>query len=135
MHADAVSTRVREAEATEATINAAREAYRPPPARASALWFVVAELPGLGPMYHTSLTAFRAMFMHCARALAAPRPAAGAAAGAAGGGGGGGGGGGAEALQAQLAALSGLITRHVYTTVGVLPGRGGGGRCRPASLP
>lgn len=56
---------MREAESTETTINNAREGYRGPPARASSLWFVVSDLSGLGPMYQTSLAAFKAMFVHC----------------------------------------------------------------------
>jgi hypothetical protein len=125
-----VSSRLAEAEATEATINAARESYRGPPARASALWFVVTDLSRLSPMYHTSLAAFKAIYATCVRAsvarkqgpaaavatAAAPAAAAVAAAAAAGSTGAGAG----EALQIQLAALTDLITAHIYATVSCL---------------
>lgn len=100
---------MREAEATEATINAAREGYRRPPGRAAALWFVVSDLPGLSPMYQTSLAAFKALFIACI-----------GPGGGGGGGGqpaGGGGAGGGAALEARLAALTEALTAHIYHTV------------------
>lgn len=102
---------MREAESTEATINAAREAYRAPPARASTLWFVVSDLAGLGPMYQTSLAAFKAMFVHCIATVPTATPGSAAAASAAGAE-------GREAvLQVRLEALRDYLTAHIYTTV------------------
>jgi hypothetical protein len=60
-----IQSRVREAELTELQINQARDEYRYPPAEAARLWFVVADLIALHPMYTASLTTFMAMFQHC----------------------------------------------------------------------
>lgn len=46
----AINTRVMEAQATEASINAARESYRPAAARASTLYFVVSGLSAIDTM-------------------------------------------------------------------------------------
>jgi hypothetical protein len=93
---------VREAESTEATINAAREGYRGPPARGATLWFVVSDLPGLGPMYQTSLRAFKAMFVHCIAAATTPGASAPGA---------------AARLAARLAGLTDYLTSYIYNTV------------------
>lgn len=42
--------RVKEAEETERSINAAREGYRPAATRGSILYFTVADLAGINPM-------------------------------------------------------------------------------------
>lgn len=52
---------------TELQINEARSGYRHPPSVAARLWFVVADLVSLHPMYTTSLATFTAMFGHCIR--------------------------------------------------------------------
>ena len=57
-----INVRVREAEDTERQINAAREVYRPVPIRASILYFVIADLAGIDPMYQYSLGWFLALF-------------------------------------------------------------------------
>jgi hypothetical protein len=59
-----IQSRVREAELTEAQINQARDEYRGPPAVAAHLWFVIADLAALGPMYQASLAAFKGMYQH-----------------------------------------------------------------------
>jgi hypothetical protein len=63
-----IQSRVREAELTELQINEARDAYRHPPSEAARLWFLVADLAALHPMYSASLSAFTAMFQHCMKA-------------------------------------------------------------------
>jgi dynein heavy chain len=60
-----ISSRVREAELTELQINEARDAFRHAPAVAARLWFVIANLSALHPMYTASLAAFAGMFRHC----------------------------------------------------------------------
>jgi hypothetical protein len=60
-----VQSRVQEAELTELEINKARDQYRHPPAEAARLWFVVAALVALHPMYTVSLESFKRMFRHC----------------------------------------------------------------------
>ena len=46
-----IQTRVHEAEVTEAQINEAREVYRRVPMRGSILYFVLADLAAVDPMY------------------------------------------------------------------------------------
>lgn len=89
-----VMSRVREAELTELQINEARDAYRHPPTVAAGLWFVVAELVNLHPMYTVSLVAFVAMFQHCIRASPA-----------------------AATLEARMAGLVTYMYSHVYRMV------------------
>ncbi len=50
-----MQTRVREAEETERQIHEAREAYRSVPVRGSILYFVIADLALVDPMYQYSL--------------------------------------------------------------------------------
>lgn len=50
---------------TEVQINRARDEYRLPPAEAARLWFVVADLAALHPMYTASLAGFTGMIRHC----------------------------------------------------------------------
>ncbi|WIA17601.1 hypothetical protein OEZ85_014416 [Tetradesmus obliquus] len=59
-----IQSRVREAELTEAQLSQARDEYRGPPAVAAHLWFVVADLAALDPMYQASLAAFKGMYQH-----------------------------------------------------------------------
>jgi len=87
-------SRVREAELTELQINEARDAYRHPPTVAAGLWFVVAELVNLHPMYTVSLVAFVTMFQHCIRASPA-----------------------AATLEARMAGLVTYMYSHVYRMV------------------
>lgn len=72
LHAAAVvQSRVSEAEYTEQQINKARDEFRFAPAQAARLWFVVADLVALHPMYTASLATFTAMFRHCISAAPA----------------------------------------------------------------
>jgi hypothetical protein len=122
-----IAARVREAEAHEATVAAAREAYRGPPARAAALWLVVSALPRLSPTYQTSLAAVKAMFARCVSAAATASAGASSAAAAGGGraGGGGSSNGGGSALggaarpglDSRLAGLTASVTAHIHARV------------------
>jgi dynein heavy chain len=58
----ATQNRVSEAETTERSINEAREHYRPAATRGSILYFVVADLSLISPMYQFSLPYFSRMF-------------------------------------------------------------------------
>eukprot|EP00951_Prasinocladus_malaysianus_P010352 scaffold75916_cov45-Prasinocladus_malaysianus.AAC.1 len=60
-----IQGRVKEAEETEKSINEAREFYRPAANRGSILYFVIADLALIGPMYQYSLTFFNKMFNKC----------------------------------------------------------------------
>ena len=57
-----INGRVKEAEQTEASINETREKYRPAAIRGSILYFVVADLALIGPMYQYSLNFFMKLF-------------------------------------------------------------------------
>ncbi|XP_019622649.1 PREDICTED: dynein heavy chain 6, axonemal-like [Branchiostoma belcheri] len=57
-----ISTRLAEAEETEAKITTAREKYRPVSARGSTMYFVVASLAEIDPMYQFSLKYFKQLF-------------------------------------------------------------------------
>ncbi|XP_060941446.1 dynein axonemal heavy chain 6 [Limanda limanda] len=59
---EAIKHRLQEAEATELMINAARERYRPVATRGSVLYFVVASLSEIDPMYQFSLKYFKQLF-------------------------------------------------------------------------
>lgn len=56
---EAIKHRLEEAEATEIMINSARERYRPVATRGSVLYFVVASLSEIDPMYQFSLKYFK----------------------------------------------------------------------------
>lgn len=56
---EAIKHRLEEAEATELMINSARERYRPVATRGSVLYFVVASLSDIDPMYQFSLKYFK----------------------------------------------------------------------------
>ena len=60
-----INGRVKEAEQTEASINETREKYRPAAIRGSILYFVVADLALIGPMYQYSLNFFMQLFSQC----------------------------------------------------------------------
>lgn len=85
---------MREAELTETQINQARDEYRGPPAVAARLWFIVADLAALDPMYQASLAAFQAMYQHSI--MAAPS---------------------APTLEARLQALVVFMTAYVHQMV------------------
>uniref|UniRef100_A0A4W5KC64 Dynein heavy chain ATP-binding dynein motor region domain-containing protein n=1 Tax=Hucho hucho TaxID=62062 RepID=A0A4W5KC64_9TELE len=56
---EAIKHRLEEAEATELMINAARERYRPVATRGSVMYFVIASLSEIDPMYQFSLKYFK----------------------------------------------------------------------------
>nr|XP_035128016.2 dynein axonemal heavy chain 6 isoform X3 [Callithrix jacchus] len=58
----AVKTRLEEAESTEQMINVAREKYRPVATRGSVMYFVIASLSEIDPMYQYSLKYFKQLF-------------------------------------------------------------------------
>ena len=60
-----IKARVLEAEKTELEINEAREEYRPVATRGSLIYFVVADLGRLDPMYQYSLSYFNKLFNYC----------------------------------------------------------------------
>jgi len=60
-----ISERVKQAEQTEKDINAAREQYRPMATRGSLLFFVIADMALVDPMYQYSLNYFRKLFNNC----------------------------------------------------------------------
>ncbi|XP_026216049.1 dynein heavy chain 6, axonemal isoform X2 [Anabas testudineus] len=59
---EAIKHRLGEAEATELMINSARERYRPVATRGSVLYFVIASLSEIDPMYQFSLKYFKQLF-------------------------------------------------------------------------
>ncbi|KAK1792527.1 hypothetical protein P4O66_012465 [Electrophorus voltai] len=59
---EAIKTRLAEAEATEQMIDTAREKYRPVAARGSVIYFVIASLSEIDPMYQFSLKYFKQLF-------------------------------------------------------------------------
>ena len=59
MTSEAIQLRLQEAEATEEMINAARERYRPVATRGSLMYFVIASLSEIDPMYQFSLKYFK----------------------------------------------------------------------------
>ncbi|XP_036606051.1 dynein heavy chain 6, axonemal [Trichosurus vulpecula] len=58
----AIKTRLQEAESTEKMINAAREKYRPVATQGSVMYFVIASLSEIDPMYQYSLKYFKQLF-------------------------------------------------------------------------
>ncbi|XP_037383628.1 dynein axonemal heavy chain 6 isoform X1 [Talpa occidentalis] len=58
----AIKTRLKEAESTEMMINAAREKYRPVATQGSVMYFVIAGLSEIDPMYQYSLKYFTQLF-------------------------------------------------------------------------
>lgn len=61
----AIGERVTEAEATEAEINEARSRYMEVATRGSIIYFVIADLAMIDPMYQYSLAYYAAMFQRC----------------------------------------------------------------------
>ena len=61
----AIKGRVAEAEKTEIEINNARESYRSVATRGSLIYFVIADLPDIDPMYSYSLEYFQGLFDRC----------------------------------------------------------------------
>ncbi|KAJ3137918.1 Dynein heavy chain 6, axonemal [Physocladia obscura] len=61
----AIKERVHQAEMTEIEINLAREKYRPVAIRGSVLYFVIATLAEIDPMYQFSLKYFKNLFNQC----------------------------------------------------------------------
>ena len=60
-----ISERVEESKKTQAAINEARESYKPVAVRGAILYFVVADLASIDPMYQYSLTYFATLFKIC----------------------------------------------------------------------
>jgi dynein heavy chain len=60
-----ISVRLKEAEETEAKITSAREKYLPVATRGSVMYFVVANLAEVDPMYQNSLKYFKQLFNQC----------------------------------------------------------------------
>ncbi|XP_063473624.1 dynein axonemal heavy chain 6 isoform X8 [Symphalangus syndactylus] len=58
----AIKTRLEEAESTEQMINVAREKYRPVATQGSVIYFVIASLSEIDPMYQYSLKYFKQLF-------------------------------------------------------------------------
>ncbi|XP_074052253.1 dynein axonemal heavy chain 6 isoform X2 [Macrotis lagotis] len=58
----AIKNRLQEAESTEKMINAAREKYRPVATQGSVMYFVIASLSEIDPMYQYSLKYFKQLF-------------------------------------------------------------------------
>ncbi|OAJ44270.1 hypothetical protein BDEG_27524 [Batrachochytrium dendrobatidis JEL423] len=65
MTSAAINERVLQAEQTEQDINLAREKYRPVAIRGSVLYFVIADLAEIDPMYQFSLKYFANLFNNC----------------------------------------------------------------------
>ncbi|KAI8850637.1 hypothetical protein BC829DRAFT_441991 [Chytridium lagenaria] len=61
----AIKERVSQAETTEKEINIVRERYRPVAIRGSVLYFVIADLAEIDPMYQFSLNYFKHQFNQC----------------------------------------------------------------------
>ncbi|KAJ3192063.1 Dynein heavy chain 6, axonemal [Irineochytrium annulatum] len=61
----AIKDRVAQAEQTEKEINTTREKYRPVAIRGSVLYFVIADLAEMDPMYQFSLKYFKNLFNQC----------------------------------------------------------------------
>ena len=59
-----ISTRLKEAETTEEKISTAREKYRPVATRGSVMYFVVASMAEVDPMYQYSLKYFKHVSNH-----------------------------------------------------------------------
>lgn len=55
----AIKSRLKEAESTEVMINVAREKYRPVATQGSVMYFVIASLSEIDPMYQYSLKYFK----------------------------------------------------------------------------
>jgi dynein heavy chain len=89
-----IKERVIESEATEVEINRAREAYRGVATRGSIIYFVVANLALIDPMYQYSLPFFQRLFNICFDE--APK---------------------ADSLPARLASLITFQTRYMYVNI------------------
>ena len=89
---------MKEAQHTEAEINTAREKYKAVPQRGSVLYFVMADLPLIDPMYQYSLDYFIQVFNQCVKA--SPK---------------------SIDLPTRLRTLIDYITQFVFTTVRMCP--------------
>lgn len=90
----AIQGRVVEAEVTERSINETRENYRPAATRGSLLYFVVADLALVSPMYQYSLVYFIKMFNYCIQASEK-----------------------SEDVPVRLGILSEFVTRFMFTNI------------------
>eukprot|EP00049_Salpingoeca_infusionum_P016632 m.342064 g.342064 ORF g.342064 m.342064 type:complete len:4133 (+) comp16119_c0_seq2:317-12715(+) len=63
-----IAVRLEQAEKTEASITEAREEYRPAAVRGSVLFFVIAKMATIDPMYQYSLEYFKQLFTVCIEA-------------------------------------------------------------------
>ena len=89
-----ITQKVQEAEITEKQIDESRNMYRPVAYRGSILYFCVADLASVDPMYQYSLQWFRSLFIQAIR-LAAP----------------------AEDISARIENLNSFFTYYVYTNI------------------
>lgn len=89
-----ITLKVQEAEITEKQIDESRNMYRPVAYRGSILYFCVADLASVDPMYQYSLQWFRSLFIQAIR-LAAP----------------------AEDINARIENLNSFFTYYVYTNI------------------
>ena len=64
---DATEERVREAEKTQALVVTSRETYRPVAVRGAVIYFVIADMGTVDPMYQYSLAYFKRLFGQCLR--------------------------------------------------------------------
>ncbi|EGD81584.1 dynein heavy chain 6 [Salpingoeca rosetta] len=64
----AIGERLKRAETTEASITEARDKYRPAAVRGSVLFFVIADMSNIDPMYQYSLEYFKQLFVQCIEA-------------------------------------------------------------------
>lgn len=85
---------MQEAEATERSINEAREHYRPAATRGSILYFVIADLSLISPMYQFSLSYFSRLFSYCIDKSEK-----------------------SDEVPVRLALLSDFVTRFIFTNV------------------
>ena len=89
-----IANRLSEAEHTELSINEARESYRPAATRGSILYFVIADLALISPMYQFSLAYFIRLFSYCIEKSEK-----------------------SEDVPTRLGLLSDFVTRFIYNNV------------------
>lgn len=68
-----IKERVEESEKTEVEIDLARKKYTPVATRGSIIYFVIADLSGIDPMYQYSLQYYQTLFDRCVVSWCPPR--------------------------------------------------------------